>query len=99
MPEILTQKQIQIKDKFATAITLKLHHANWVLVVAEKGFVCCGYLDLATAEKLSDAACLVRGVKTAEDLLQAKIVGLTTFAQNLGIKIGMTGKEALELMV
>ena len=73
--------------------------ANLVLVAAEKGFICCGYLDLATAEKLCDAACLVRGVKTIEDLLQAKVVGFTSFAEKLGIKKDMTGRETLEFLV
>lgn len=99
MSEILIQKKIQIKDKFATGIELKLANANWVLVAAEKGFISCGYLDLTTAEKLSDCACIVRGVKTVDDLLKAKIAGLTTFAENLGIELGMTGKQALEFLV
>lgn len=99
MPEILIQKEIKIRESAATGFEIKLPHANLVLVVAEKGYVCCGFLDLATAEKLSDAAAIVRGVKTTQDLLQAKIVALTTFAEKLGIKPGMTGKGALELLI
>ncbi|MDP2938647.1 MAG: DUF1805 domain-containing protein [Candidatus Omnitrophota bacterium] len=99
MPEVLIQRKIKIKEKNATAIELRLPHANLVMVSGEKGFIGCGYLNLATAEKLSDAACLVRGVKTIDDLWEAKIVGLTSFAESLGIKLGMLGKEALELLV
>ncbi len=98
MPQVLT-KEIKLKDKFATGIQVNLPKANLVLVAAEKGFICCGYLDLSTAEKLSEAACLARGVKTIEDLLDAKIAGLTTPAEKLGIKLGMSGKEALEFLL
>lgn len=99
MPVNLIHKEIQINGKTLAGVEIRLPNANLVLVVAEKGFVCCGYLDLATAEKLSDAAAIVRGVKTTEDLLQAKITALTTFAEKLGIKLGMSGKEALELLI
>lgn len=95
----MRETKIRIKDKFATGYEINLTHANLVLVAAKKGFLCCGYLDLNSAEKLSDAAGVVRGVKTVEDLLKAKIVGLTPAAEGLGIKIGMSGQEALELMV
>jgi uncharacterized protein YunC (DUF1805 family) len=95
----MQKKEIRIKDKLVIGYEINLPKANLVLVAAEKGFVCCGYLDLETAEKLGDAAAIVRGVKTVEDLLVAKIVGSTTAAGILGIKTGMSGKEALELMV
>lgn len=91
--------EIKIKDKFVTGFEINLFKANLVLVKAPKGFVSCGYLDLNTAEKLSDAGCLVRGVTSIEDLLKAKIAGLTSLAAALGIKNGMTGQEALELML
>ena len=91
--------EIRIKNKSVTGFEINLHNANLVLAKAEKGFVCCGYLDLNTAEKLQDAACIVRGVTSVEDLLKAKIAGLTSAASALGIKVGMTGQEALELMV
>lgn len=91
--------KIKIKEKLVSGFEINLHHANLVLAAAQKGFVCCGYLDLNTAEKLSDAACVVRGVKTIEDLLKAKIVGLTSPAAQLGVKQGMSGQEALELML
>lgn len=99
MPNLLTPRKIKIKGKLVSGIEIKLPNANLVMVTTPKGFICCGYLNLTTAEKLSDAACVVRSVKTIEDLLEAKIVGLTSLAKDLGIKLGMTGKQALELLV
>jgi len=95
----MREARIEIKGKSVTGYEINLINANLVLVAVEKGFVCCGYLDLNTAEKLSDVACIVRGVKTIEDLLKAQIVGVTSKAKTLGIKAGMSGQEALELMV
>jgi uncharacterized protein YunC (DUF1805 family) len=99
MPANLIHKEININGKTLTGMEVMLPHANLVLVTTEKGYVCCGYLDLATAEKFSDAAAIVKGVKTTEDLLQAKITSLTTSAEKRGIRVGMTGKEALEILI
>ena len=43
-------------------------------------------------------AARVIGVREMKDLLNAKIVEMTNEAKTLGIKEGMTGKEALEKM-
>ena len=91
--------KIKIKEKEVNGFEINLPNANLVLAATSRGFVCCGYLDLNTAQKLSDAAGVVCGVKTVEDLLKAKIVGMTPAAARLGIKEGMSGQEALELMV
>ncbi len=58
----------------------------------------CGYLNIETAEKLGDAACVVRGVKTVEEMLEGKVSALTSGAKKLGIETGMTGREALGKM-
>jgi uncharacterized protein YunC (DUF1805 family) len=95
----MQKKEISINNRPVIGYEINLPNANLVLAEAEKGFVCCGYLDLQTAEKLGDAAVIVRGVKTVEDLLAAKVAGLTTQAGLLGIKMDMSVREALELMV
>ena len=95
----MRKKAIRIKGKSAIGYEINLPQANLVLVAAEKGFVCCGYLDLQTAEKLEDAAAIVRGVKTIEELLSAKITGATPRAAAMGIKTGMSGQQALEFLV
>ena len=86
--------------KIGNSIGLKveLQNANFLMIVAKKGFIMCDYLNSDTAEKLNDAACVVTGVKTFDDVLNAKIVKLTTNARELGIKEGMLGKEALKLL-
>jgi uncharacterized protein YunC (DUF1805 family) len=58
----------------------------------------CGYLDTEIANKLGDVAAKVRGVKTFEDVLHSEVLDVTNHAKALGVKAGMKGHEALELM-
>jgi uncharacterized protein YunC (DUF1805 family) len=66
-----------------------------LLVVADKGFVMCGFLNIDAAEKLGVAAAMVSGVKTFEDVLNAQVKAATTKAKNSGVDSGMKGSEAL----
>lgn len=66
-----------------------------ILMVAEKGFVMCGFLNIEAAEKAGVAGAMVSGVKSFEDVLNAQIRAATTKAKSLGVQVGMTGKEAL----
>jgi len=81
-----------------TGILVRLRNANLVMIVAEKGFVACGYLNIETAEKLGDALALVTGVKTFDDVLEAEVIKASSKAREFGVTEGMTGKEALEIL-
>jgi uncharacterized protein YunC (DUF1805 family) len=69
-----------------------------LLIIAEKGFVMCGFLDIDAAEKLSVTTAMVGGVKTFDDVLNAQIKAMTTKAKSFGIEAGMKGAEALKHM-
>ncbi|MCD4800694.1 MAG: DUF1805 domain-containing protein [Methanococcoides sp.] len=90
----------QIPLENGTAIGLKFDMGNAPLLVikADKGFVMCGYLDTEIAERLGDVAAKVRGVDDLEDVLHAEVIDVTGHAKALGVKPGMKGHEALELM-
>ena len=66
-----------------------------LLIVAEKGFVMCGFLNMEAAERLGATAAMVSGVKTFEDVLNAQVKATTTKAKDLGVEAGMKGSEAL----
>jgi uncharacterized protein YunC (DUF1805 family) len=70
-----------------------------LLIIAEKGFVMCGFLNMEAAERLGVTAAMVSGVKTFEDVLNAQIKAMTTKAKGFGIEVGMKGAEALKNMV
>ena len=69
-----------------------------LLVIAEKGFVMCGFLNVEAAERLGIAAAMVSGVKTFDDVLEAQVKALTSKAKSFGVEVGMRGAEALKRM-
>ena len=70
-------------------------HPNMLILLGEKGYVMCGYLNKDAADKFGDAAAVVGG-STFEEILANPVKAVTAKAAELGIKEGMTGAEALE---
>jgi uncharacterized protein YunC (DUF1805 family) len=91
-------EKIELNNGTAIGLSYQLQKAPLIVVNAERGFVMCGYLDMQTAAALGDAAVKVKSVKNFDELLKAPVVDATPSAFSLGVKTGMTGKEALELM-
>ncbi|MDP6460085.1 MAG: DUF1805 domain-containing protein [Candidatus Hydrothermarchaeota archaeon] len=89
---------IKLNNGVAAGIKLSMSKAPLLLVKAEKGFIMCGYLNIATANSLGDVAAKVTGVSSFEDVLEAEVVEVTEEARKLGIKEGIRGREALEKM-
>lgn len=69
-----------------------------IIVRAKKGYIACSYVDKETAEKVGDVAAFVSGVKTIDDFMRAKIKTTTSWAEDMGIREGMSVKKALEIM-
>ena len=68
------------------------------------GVVGCGIFDLAIADKFGMAFAIARGtpelpLRQPEDLLGAKIVGVSQAAAEMGIAVGMSGRESLDRML
>lgn len=92
-------KEIKVKNSIFKGVEIKLSKDSSLLAVTgDKGYVMCGYLNINTAQKRNDVACMVTGVKTIEDILNSKIVALTSAAQKLGISMGMDVKKVLEIL-
>ncbi|MEP2652733.1 MAG: DUF1805 domain-containing protein [Paraglaciecola sp.] len=67
-------------------------------VQGEKGLLACAYVDVGTCEKTGEACAIVSGVKTHSDMLSRPIVALSSAAKALGVKKGMLGSEALDIL-
>ena len=67
------------------------------MISGSKGVLACGYLNVATFNKLGDAGAIVRGVNNFEDMLTAEIVECSSVGLELGVELGMSGQDALEL--
>lgn len=78
-------------EKFHVALKSPL-----LVLKAPKGVMGCGYLNIETFNRTGEAAVIVRGVNTHEDMLQAKVVAASDAARALGIEPGITGAEALQ---
>ncbi len=91
-------EEIQLESGTALGIKVDMEHAPLLVIKAKKGFVMCGYLNIAAANKLGDVAVRVTGVRSFEDVLDAKAVEVSEEAKKLGISVGMSAKEALDRM-
>jgi uncharacterized protein YunC (DUF1805 family) len=82
----------------ATGVHVKLPNADFLLILGSRGYIMCGYLNMAAAEEKGDAAVMVTGVASFEDVLAAKVVSVSSKGKELGIREGMSGKAALAIL-
>lgn len=92
---------VKLKDSYAQGIMLPAPggqgHPNMLVVECRKGYLMCGYLNLSAADKFGDAAVLVGGADF-DAILANPIKGMTAAAKDLGVKEGMTGEQAAEVL-
>lgn len=70
-------------------------HPNMLLLLCEKGYIMCGYLNKEAADKFDDAAAVVSG-SCFDELLANPVKAVTDKAAELGVEVGMTGLQAAE---
>lgn len=92
-------EMLNVNGKAVQGIALKAPggegHPNMLVLLCEKGYIMCGYLNTATAEAVEDAAAVVGGA-TFEDILANPVKAVTPKAAELGVEVGMTGAQAAE---
>ncbi len=89
---------ININGKEYETLRVDLEPAPLILVRGKKGFLMCGYLNMEAADKLGAVAVSTSGVKTVDDILNKPISKISAKARELGVKEGMTGRQALEYL-
>lgn len=67
-----------------------------VLARGSKGFAACGYIDVATCDKLEEACIIFTGVNSCEDFVESEVIRRSEAAASLGVEAGMRGSDALE---
>ena len=97
-------RPIQFKNGCAIGISNRWHKGQYCTILTEAGLVGCGIYDVKTAGEFGQAVAIARGTPenplvNPEDLFDAKIVDASAPAKELGIRIGMTGREAVELLL
>ncbi len=91
-------EEVQCNGRKYVALRQEIGNLPLIVVRAKNGYIACSYIDKGTAEKVGDIAGFVTGVKSLTDVMNAKIEDTTSWAEDFGIRKGMSVKKALELM-
>jgi uncharacterized protein YunC (DUF1805 family) len=99
----MEQVRIQLTRKVADGYIIPLGPANLVAVMTDVGMVGCGAFDVAALDSFSYPAAKVRpvigpSIADTDDILKGIIKEANRSALGRGIRTGMTGREALDLL-
>ncbi|KXA99067.1 hypothetical protein AKJ40_04045 [candidate division MSBL1 archaeon SCGC-AAA259M10] len=103
MPKIVTET-VEVETGYATGLSVQWADGQFVVIVSDNGVLACGAIDVEVMEEFDNVIAVAEGTPEKplvmpEDLLNAKISRTTGKAEAMGIKPGMSGKEALEKML
>ena len=87
--------EINIENRIFKGFNIPTEHSNVLMIQGDKGFLGCGYFQIETADKLDEAVAIVTKVKSYDDMLRSEVIKVSGKAKELGIQLGMKGKEAL----
>ena len=95
---------LHFENGSALGISNRWIEGQYCSILTPVGIVGCGIYDVGVPAKFNQALAIAEGTPecplvTPEDLLAAKIARCTPRAEGMGIEIGMTGREATELML
>ncbi len=99
-----SHRELQFDNGTAIGMSHLWVGGQYCTILTAAGIVGCGIYDMETPAEFDQAIAIAKGTPTnplvePEDLYDAKIVDCTPKAQKYGIEIGMTGREAVELML
>jgi len=97
-------RAMQFENGCALGISNRWRKGQYCVIMTEVGLVGCGIYDMKTPAEFGQAIAIARGTPenplvNPEDLLDAKIVDATPRAKSHGVRLGMTGREAVELFL
>ena len=99
----MQEEQIALKKGAARGFVIPLGPVNLVGAVAPRGMVGCGAFDVQALDRFGYPAARVKptagdSISSIGDLLSGEIKEANPSAVNLGVTVGMSGKQALELL-
>jgi uncharacterized protein YunC (DUF1805 family) len=99
-----THREMQFQNGTAIGMSHRWVQGQYCSILTAAGIVGCGIYALDTPAEFGQAIAIAKGTPAnplvePEDLLDAKIVGCTPKAKSFGIQLGMTGRQAVELML
>jgi len=88
--DVVRVREVRVGGKSLLGVEVSLPNSPpLVILIGEKGFAMCGFLDIQVAEKLGVVAARVPGVKSVEDMLGKEIASVTSKARELGLVNGV----------
>ena len=75
--------------------SIVLPKSTLLLIRGQHGVLGCGYFRVETADRTGDALAVVTGVKSCDEMLTAEVRQVSAAAAELGVRPGMSGREAL----
>ncbi len=99
-----SHRELTFENGTALGLSHRWHQGQYCTILTAAGIVGCGIYDLETPAEFGQAIAIAKGTPDnplcePEDLYEAKIVGCTPQAKAYGVELGMTGKQAVELML
>jgi catechol 2,3-dioxygenase-like lactoylglutathione lyase family enzyme/uncharacterized protein YunC (DUF1805 family) len=99
-----THRDLVFENGRAIGMSHRWERGQYCSILTAAGIVGCGIYDLKTPAEFDQAIAIAKGTPASpltepEDLYDARIVGLTPKAARIGIEVGMTGRQAVELML
>src|SRR5262245_17621797 len=97
------QRILRFEHGSALGICNRWDGGQYCAVLTGAGIVGCGIFDMRTAAEFGQAIAIARGTPARplvqpEDLFNATIVDCTPKALEMGVKVGMQGRAAIEQM-
>jgi uncharacterized protein YunC (DUF1805 family) len=97
------EEQITLRDGVARGFVIPLGPVNLVGAVAPRGIVGCGAIDVQALERFGYPAARVKptggdSITSIGDLLAGEIREANPSAAKLGVTVGLSGRQALELL-
>jgi catechol 2,3-dioxygenase-like lactoylglutathione lyase family enzyme/uncharacterized protein YunC (DUF1805 family) len=99
-----THRDLQFENGRAIGLSHRWEKGQYCAILTRAGIVGCGIYDLVTPAEFGQAIAIAKGTPACpltepEDLFDARIVGVTPGASAHGVRVGMSGREAVELML
>jgi len=100
----MQQQEISIAGKIATGYVIPVGPVNLVFATGSKGLLGCGAVDVIALATFSYPAARVRpksgsSIASIDDLLDGIVKEANKPAEEIGISVGMSGKDALTILL
>ena len=97
-------RPLQFQNGCAIGISNRWEKGQYCSILTPAGIVGCGIYDVKTAGEFGQAIAIAKGTPAnplvdPEDLFDAKIVDMTPRAKELGVEVGMKGRDAVECLL